>query len=165
MNKKKTDITSVPIEYAIDSSCYYRCQTGDIPPIDFKIRFLSLAPLDLSQILNPSEINKMYNLKEGYFMLLKVELTSFYKEVIDKRRIIDDLRIVDQDGFQFNISQDAHICSYSNKEFIERVGIDVFYGGELRPKIKCTGALPFFLPKEDDAEYSFAVHLGTIEEL
>lgn len=162
---KKVDIISVPIEYAIDSTCYYRCQTGDTPPIDFKIRFLSLEPLDLSQILNPSEISRAYNPKEGFFMLLKVELTSFYKEVIETRRIINDLLIVDQDGFQFNVSHDSHMCGYSNKEFSERMGLDAFYGGEFRPKIKCTGTLPFFLPKEDDAKYSFAVYKGSIQEL
>ncbi|MBV5326515.1 MAG: hypothetical protein JZU65_02580 [Chlorobium sp.] len=163
--QKKADIISVPIEYAIGSSCYYRCQTGDTPPIDFKIRFISLEPLDLSQILNPSEISRSYNLKEGFFMLLKTELTSFYKEVIDTRRIIEDLLIVDQDGFQFNVSHDSYMCGYANKEFSERIGLDAFYGGEFRPKIKCTGILPFFLPKEDDAEYSFAVNKGSIQEL
>ncbi len=162
---KKTNIISVPIEYAIDSGCYFRCQTGDIPPIDFKIRFILLEPLDLSQIINPSEISRAYNLKEGFFMLLKAEITSFYKEVIDTRRITDDLLIVDQDGFQFKVSHDSHMCGYSNKEFSERIGLDAFYGGEIRPKIKCAGTLPFFLPKEDGAKYGFAVYNGSIQEL
>jgi hypothetical protein len=137
--------------------------TGDNPPIDFRMRFLSIEKLDIKKIDAPGEIEKIYDMNQGDFLILRFELISLYKEVIDSRRIHDDMRIVDQDGFNYKKSLDYHLTNGSR--LAQKYEFYPFISAELVPKIKYKGAIPFYVPKEEHAEYGFAVYKGSVHEI
>lgn len=156
-------MSGVSIKYAIESGSLYKCMTGDSPPIDFRIKFASLDKLNIKLIGKPDKIDKLYDLSQGDFLVLTFELISLYKEAISSRRIHDDLLLVDQDGFCYKKSLDYHLMYDSN--YSSKFVFHPFVDAELVPKIKYKGAIPFYVPKEDHAEYRFSVYRGSIEEI
>ena len=153
----------IPIKYAIESGSLFKGLTGDEPPLEFRIKILSFEPLDTSKLDNPENIDKFYDLSQGIFMILSFEIISLHKRGISSKNIHSDLLVVDQDGFQFDESLDYHLCNYS--DLSKTMGFYPFLGAELRPKIKYTGAVPFYVPKDETAEYRFAVRRGSVQEL
>lgn len=154
---------NAPVKQAIQSQCLYKCMTGDNPPIDFRMRFLSMEKLDLKKIDAVNEIDKIYDMNQGLFLVLRFELISLCKEVIRSSRIHDDMLIVDQEGFSYKKSLDSHLTY--NSKLSKKYEFYPFINVELVPKIKYMGAIPFYVPKEDHAEYGFAVYRGSVQEI
>ncbi len=153
----------VPFKQAIGSENLYKCMTGDNPPIEFRMRFLSIEKLDIKKVDTPNEINTIYDLNQGDFLILRFELISLYKEVIRSSCIHDDMLIVDQDGFHYKKSLDYHLTY--NSKISKKYEFQPFIGADLVPKIKYKGAIPFYIPKEDHAEYGFTVYRGSVQEI
>lgn len=137
--------------------------TGDDPPIDFRMRFLSIEKLNIRKLDDPDKVEDIYDLSQGDFLILRFELISLYKEVIDSRRIHDDMLMVDQDGFNFKNSLDFHLTYSSNLS--KKYEFYPFISAKLVPKIKYKAAMPFYVPKEDHAEYGFRVYRGSVQEI
>lgn len=153
----------IPLKHAIESQNLYKCLTGDDPPIDFRIRFLSLEKLNIKKLDDSDKVDRVYDLSQGEFLIVRFELISLYKEVIDARRIHEDFLIADQDGFHYKSSLDYHLTSDS--KLSAKYEFYPFIRADLVPKIKYKGAIPFYVPKEDHAEYSFTVYKGSAHEI
>lgn len=156
-------MSHIPIKYAIESGCLFKGLTGDSPPFEFRIKILSFEQLNISKLDDPKKIDKFYDLNQGVFMILRFEIISLHKLPIYSKNIHSDLLIIDQDGFQFKESLDYHLSEGS--EFSKKMGLHPFLGADLVPKIKYTGAVPFYVPKEDHAEYSFSIYKGSVQEM
>lgn len=154
----------IPINYAIDSGSWFRCETEGWMDqnILFKLKVFSFVKVDLGKIDEPNKLK----LDEGILWAMKIQVINVTKEEIDPGLIKFRVILFDQDDFKFNAVYNDHL-NYS--KFGETVGIKRFAGGsdipKLKPKIKAAGALPFLLPDDDVAEYFLSVEGGNILEV
>lgn len=145
----------IPIKYAIESGAWLHCIDGADETYDdfqFRVKLLSFEKLHL----NPENINQAaYNLEEGDFWLLELQLVNAGKVSLEKK-VLNYTIIVDHDECEYPPVHDPDSV-VSSKSFN---GVSFF-----RPKIKYTGALAFYLPKEDEADYYVSVTSGNIQEV
>lgn len=100
-----------------------------------------------------------YDLKEGDFWLLFVEIVNLDKQ--PWQCIIDtELVILDADDFEYTVVSCNYINDYFDKNNIMKISSVTF-----QPKIKYKGAFAFFIPKDDEGVYYLKLKNGTIKEI
>jgi hypothetical protein len=153
-------MAKIPIKHAIKSGSWLKCEFKDY---SFRIRILGFIKVKLKQIDNPQEIDTKYDLTAGDFWLLKVDVVNFCKMEIAMTLVNPVIFLIDNDDFEFRTAEDWHLWLYS--DFAKKSGLKTFFSINYIPKIKHSGALLFFLPRDDSAEYFISVTGGEICEV
>ena len=121
------------------------------------MRILSFDRLDYTQI---GRAPSLVPIEEGAVRwLLKLEVVNLGKVSELFGYISGEMRLVDTDGFEFEIESDDAGLYFS--DFGEQIGLN---RGNVLPKIKAPGAVIFKVPDED-TEYSLKFRRGTMEEI
>lgn len=149
----------VPVKEAIESGAWLHFSSND-GEMQFRLRVVSFKKLDLSQVDEPHKIENKETAAQWW--LMGIELVNLSKSKINSITMNDRIILIDQDGFQFNVTHDYHMAS--NSEFSKQSGLDRFYAAYLIPKTKNIGSISFRLPDDDDAQYSLAMEDGTVRE-
>lgn len=148
----------IPIKDLIRDGCWLKCTVKD--GWTFQIRLLDFRRLDYTQVDRPE---KATPIEEGAVRwLMELEVVNTSKVHVRSGDLVSPMRVVDNDGFEFEHDRDYHLCCVS--AFAKVSGLTKFFGEGLMPKVKIRGAVLFKVPDED-TEYSLAVHDGTIEEI
>lgn len=154
----------IPIKEAIQSRSWLTLSNHDNVHSfhwrKFRVKVSSFSKIDLRVVDNPGEIDKVYS--NAIWWIMQLEVISLCKTQIPTREFNEVVLVVDQDEFKFNVAQDFHLCCGS--DYGSRSGLDRFYGKDLFPKIKATGAISFLLPDEEDMEYFLAMDKGNVSE-
>lgn len=151
----------IPIKHAIESGSWFRVTTKD--NVEFRIKINSFSKIKIKSVDSAKNIDKKYDFTQGNFWLLSMDFTSLSKEELREGCFFSEIVVIDQDDFEFNISEDKHLSRDSH--FAESSGLKLFYYNSYIPKVKYTGALPFFLPNEENAEYHIGIRRGEIQEI
>lgn len=149
----------IPIKEAISSGAWLHCSSDD-GSIQFRLRVLSFGKINLADVDNPQNIKQTDS--NAKWWLMKIEVVSLCKKNISPDRLFRNVLLVDQDGFEFNVTEDSHLSSSSG--FSIKSGLKRFYFGDLIPKVKANGAISFLLPDDDEAQYSLSMGNGTVRE-
>ena len=148
----------VPIKETVSSNAWFDCRSKD--EIRFKMRILLFEKVNLAEVDDPDKVK--IDSSNGNYWILKIEIMNLTKRKIspdDAKRVII---LVDQDEFHFNCVEDRHLSYHS--DYATTSGLKRLYSDDLIPKIKMVGAITFFLPDDDEAEYSLTIDKGNIEE-
>ena len=150
----------IPIKEAISSGAWLQCEHSEYEPdCQFRIKILNFRKLKFSEIDKPENIQGMD--MNTVIWIMDLELINMSKVPIYGAHL-KMLIIVDQDGFQFPFFDDYYLSCDS--EFAKKSGLYRFYAGEMIPKVKAIGAIPFLSPDDDEAEYSISIKKGSIRE-
>jgi hypothetical protein len=152
----------IPVKEAIISGAWLHCEyTYNDELIQFRLRILSFRKFKLSEVDRPEEIRLIDS--SAIFWLMEIEVSNIMKESLSPTFGPDQLILIDQDGFKFNVFHDTHLRLSSN--FAKKSRMDRFFSIEIIPKIKAIGTIPFQLPDDDEAVYSISLKKGTISEV
>jgi hypothetical protein len=149
----------VPVREAINSGAWLHFSSND-REIQFRLRVLAFEKLDLSQVDEPDKIQ--HNETDAQWWLMKIEAVNLSKRTIRSDEMNRTVLLIDQDGFQFNFTQDSHLSLYS--KFSTESGLHRFFGNHLIPKTKAVGTISFRLPDDAETEYSIAMEDGIVTE-
>ncbi len=143
----------VPIQYAIESGAWFQCKDENN---DFRLKINAFEKIKLNSSTEIEKIDTGFDLRQGDFWGLKIEIISFNKQTIGGNYITHEISIVDSDDFEYQDTYDEYLCydsHYIKSSGLKTLGIMVtFY-----PKIKYTGILLYFIPKDDNANYFFTL--------
>lgn len=153
----------IPIKGAIDSGAWFKCRSGydAIDQYEFQIKVLSFDKVNLAEIDNIENIE--LDLGSGALRLMKIQVINLNKTVVSSNHIQEFIHLIDQDDFAYEYTWDHHLLFYSN--YAKLSGLEKFYGVEFMPKIKYTGAIAYYLPEDNEAEYYISVKDGNIQEV
>lgn len=155
-------MNKIPIRSAIEANCWLKTIGNHEKEGFFKIRLIDFKKIRIKEIDDPNKISVEYNLEAGDIYLLKFDVVNFYGDKTGIKQ--EDIVVVDQDNFKFDSIYDSHLGCFS--KFAEKSGLNkVSLYKDLMPKIKYRATLSYYLPKDDEAEYSITDHSGTICEL
>ena len=149
----------VPIKETVSSNAWFDCRS-EKNEVRFKMRVLLFEKVNLAEVDDPHEVK--IDSSSGNYWILKIEIVSLTKRTISSGYVTRTITLVDQDEFHFNDVDDNHLCCFS--DYATTSGLKRLYGVDLIPKIKVVGAIIFFLPDDDEAEYSLTIDKGNIEE-
>ena len=155
----------VPIKEAVSSGAWLKF-SSDYDPLGhglikhFRVRILSFSKINLDAVDSSYKIDSQYS--GAAWWLMRLELINLCKKQVNSTDFTNSLRLIDEDEFEFEVVQDTHLSLLS--EYAEKAGLDRFFAGELYPKIKALGAITFFLPDEEDMEYSLSMERGIVCE-
>ena len=130
---------------------------------NIRVRLVEFRKIQVKEIDSPELIDKQYNMNEGYFYLMKIELVNFTKQKIYCSILRNCVTVLDQDDFEFNAIEDYHLSNGSR--FSKKSCLQALYNSYFIPKIKYSGAIAFFLPKDDEVEYFITCKNGSITEI
>lgn len=153
----------IPIKYAINSGAWFQCKTGSY---DFRLRINSFEKLILKDTIELAKIDPKFDLIQGDFWILKIEIVNFNKKTISGNEITHEILIIDYEDFEYSDAFDSHLCCDDDSYCIQSSGLkhlgicDTFY-----PKIKYAGFLLYFIPDDDNAEFFVAIKEGNIQEI
>jgi hypothetical protein len=158
----------IPVKEAIQSGSWFNFFSNDdteifgVEPVKIRMRVLSLEKIDLSEVDEPHEIDKDYT--GGIWWIMKIELINVNKQYLQSSDMYHTYQIilVDKDGYEFEIHLENHLCYES--DFAKKNSLSTFYLSRLIPKLKYSGALTFYLPDDNEAEYSLDMANGTVTE-
>ena len=162
-------MAKIPIKDAINSGSWFKCEGSfrfegiELDECLFRIRVNDFIKVNLEEIDAPEKIDPKYDLTSGDFWLLKFEVVNLYKKVRNAAYLRANIFLTDSDDFEFQGSEDYHVFLMS--DFAKQSGLSNFFFTPLNPKIKYSGALLFFLPREDNAEYFISINGGEINEV
>lgn len=152
----------IPVQEAINSGAWFQCCSGYDGHFDeysFRIKILSFKKIIMSEIDNPEQIN--LEIEGGDLWIMKLQIINLNKK---EEGVIDSLiQITDEENYEFKYVSDNHLCRFS--KYAETSGLKKLFGKYYMPKIKYTGAILYFLPKEDNAKYFLTVPGGNIREV
>lgn len=166
----------IPIKEAINSGSWFKCQVVTYlhyypdhrhdDEFNFRLRILSFDRINLDEVDDPARMDMM-DLYEGILWLLKFEVVNLFKKELSPWYVLDSVRVIDRDGFEFQASNDSHLTYDSNYAKITKLDRfhDITGNPPLIPKVKTSGALAFLLPDEENAEYHISVVGGNIQEV
>ncbi len=153
----------IPIKEAINLGTWFHCEYTDTRHDEiypFRIKILSFRKLNLKEVDNPEGLDLK---DEGTIIwIMNLEAINVRKEAVSPTYSLDQLILIDQDGFKFHVFRDSHLRCWS--DFAKKSKLTRFYGSDLIPKIKAVGAVPFQLPDDDEAVYSISMKEGSIRE-
>ena len=149
----------VPIKETVSSNAWFDCHS-EKKEIRFKMRVLLFEKVDLAEVDDPHEVK--IDSSSGNYWILKIEIVSLTKRKISSHDVKRLIILVDQDEFHFDYVHDDHLSWYS--DYATTSGLKRLHSGDLIPKIKVAGAFTFFLPDDDEAEYSLTIDNGNIVE-
>lgn len=154
-------MNKIPIKEAISSGTWFNCVVDWIETLAFRMRVSSFEKVNLSEVDAIEKINRQtFALENGDFWIMQLEIINLGKKAA--QFIALSINISDNAGFEFSPATDFHLCGGS--EYAKKSGLATFFGQECFPKIKRTGAITFFLPKEE-SEYFLTVQGGNIQEV
>ncbi len=149
----------IPVKEVLASGAWLHfCSDDEI--VQCRLKAVSFRKLSLSEVDNPLEIKQ--GTANASWWIMEVEVVSLVKRKIQPEVFIDKILLVDQDDFEFNVTKNLHLWCFS--DFSDVSGLRRFFGRDLIPKTKATGAIAFLLPDDDDAEYSFSMEDGSVRE-
>lgn len=154
----------IPIREAINSGAWFKCMSGydAIDEYEFKIKVLSFDKINLNKIDNPEKIE--LDLAAGVLWLMKIQIINLNKTAVWYHSIERFICVIDQDDFVYNyIKNDTHLLINSN--YAKLSGLVNFCDVDFMPKIKYTGAIAYYLPEDNEAEYYISVKGGNIQEV
>lgn len=153
----------VPIKEAINSGLWFQCEKTNnlFEANQFRIKVNSFRKLNLSEVDEPEKISDLENSAVLWFR--NIEVVNLNKEPTRTRNNVYELRLVDNEGFNFPVFRDGHLNYIS--DFAKTSGLKRFFDGTILPKIKTLGSLVFQLPNEDDAEYYISLDGGHVQEV
>lgn len=154
-------MTNIQVKYMIESESWFKCTTNE--NIEFKVRVLSMHKLNSKEIDSPESLMLSYDFTQGDLWLLKLDIINCNKTEIHVSDCCNPIIVVDQDSFIFSFADDWHLRCMSN--VAKTKGMSNFFGCNLSPKIKATGTIPYYLPREEESEYSIGIKDGNIQEL
>lgn len=153
----------IPVKEAINAGTWLYCEYTDTRHDEiypFRIKILSFRKLNLKEVDNPEGLDLK---DEGTIIwIMNLEAINIRKEPVSPTYSLDQLILMDQDGFKFHVFYDSHLRCWS--DFAEKSKLRRFWGSDLIPKIKAIGAIPFQLPDDDEAVYSISMKEGSIRE-
>ncbi len=157
----KKNNMKVPIKHAIESGAWFQCHSECEGEKKFRLRVLSFEKVNLAAVDYPENLDKVhFNTDAGDWWILKLEMVNLNR--IDAY-LQYTILIVDEDDFEFKKVTDNHLSfdsSYSATSCLKN-----YYGHSFIPKINHIGALSYFLPKDDNAEYFISIREGSIQEI
>lgn len=162
----------IPVNHVIDSGAWFKYYGEKIScgrywgPVDYRFRVLSFGRINLNDIDEPDKLDmREYNLLGGDFWIMKVEIVNLTKVKLYTGYLTQVIVVLDQDGYEYFHVNDMHLTL--NSVYSKKTGLYAFHA-DLTPKIKYTGAIAYFLPKEEGAEYFLSVNSligGNIQEV
>ena len=152
----------IPLKDAIENSLYLNCEYNQYKGefIQFRLRILSFRKINLSEVDEPEKIKTIDS--NANYWLMEIEVINLFKQPLHPIYGPNKLVLIDQDGFEFHVTDDTHLRLSS--EFSKRTKMNRFYITDLIPKTKAIGAISFQLPDDDEAIYSISLKDGNISE-
>lgn len=131
----------------------------------FAIKLLDFSILECDFDDTFKVLDNIFDLQQGYFKLLTVEIKSFHFERLTQFNIYKYFSVIDREGYQYNSAYDSNtFTNYNNFEYMEKQNINIVRdNGEIIPKLKYTDKIPFYVPNDDTMEYCFSVSPCTIK--
>lgn len=127
--------------------------------LNFGLKILSFRELNLMEVDDSEKIDIK---DEGSTIwILEIEVVNMSQDPISTHEM-NELILIDQDGFKFHAFDDDHLRFYS--QFAKKTKMNRLFGSHLIPKIKAKSAVPFQLPDDDEAVYFISVKNGSIKE-
>lgn len=149
------------IKESINSGIWlYRTYTdNNNQSFNFGLKILSFRKLNLKEVDNPEKVD----LKDegAVIWIMEIEVVNMSQDPLSTYEM-NELILIDQDGFKFHVFDDDHLRYYS--QFANKTNMNRLFGSHLIPKIKAKSAIPFQLPDDDEAVYSISVRNGSIKE-
>lgn len=150
----------IPIQEAILSGDWL---VIDIPDENYKykIRIVEFLKMNLQDIDNKSRLSFLTD--SGNLWILKLELINIGKIQLPSVAPQSCLVLHDQDDCEFETLKELSL-TYSS-DLGKKTGLRRFVSEEspFSPKIKGKGAVAFFLPDDEEAEYFISTRIGTIQ--
>jgi hypothetical protein len=153
---------SVKLNEAILSGdwCKCNCATVEHGTIEFKLKPKHFSKIDVTKI----DGYETMKIDDGEFWLLKLDLVNVSKSQYDAYYIFRIVVLTDQDGYNYH-AFDHGKFTYSEYADLNATNRFRSMSPVLVPKIKTSGALPFFLPYDEEAEYSINIVSGDLTSL
>tara|TARA_Y100000296_G_C5168932_1_gene256238 strand:+ start:859 stop:1320 length:462 start_codon:yes stop_codon:yes gene_type:complete len=134
----------INIKALIESGEFYSLSSVDRydEPLNARIRVENLYPLDWNDIDDIEDVEEIEH--DANIWIMEICLVNLNKKKISIDKIKEQLRLVDEEEFEFDLVEDFHLCSSS--EFAKSSKLAKLYSIELKPKIARSGAVAFELP-------------------
>jgi hypothetical protein len=150
-------MNKIPLKQAVSSGVWYECRAKQYDEkVHFRLRVLGFERTSVEE-LDPS--NEQGVTAEGVLWLLSLEVVNLSKKPVDASTLPDVMRLIDEDGFEFE-------AFASDLSYVDGSPLFRFSGGccqRLSPKIKASGAVAFTLPDED-SKYYLVFNEGSVKE-
>lgn len=152
----------INIKELIESEEFYSLSAVDRYDESFnvRIRVESLYPLDWDDVDDVEEVDEIEH--NSNIWVMEVCLVNLNKKKLSVDKIKAQLRLIDEEEFEFDSVEDFHLCSLS--EFAKNSKLEKLYSGDLKPKIARSGAIAFELPDGFEELY-LTVDNGTISAI
>ena len=126
----------------------------------FQLKCSGMYKLDFSDV---DELDELDDIEpDSNIWILELDIISLNKKKFDLDELKSQLKLVDEEGCEFDVVDDSHLCGYS--DFAKKSGLCKFHYTELKPKITKKGALAFELPEYFES-LSLAIEEGSIEPI
>tara|TARA_Y100000296_G_C5054500_1_gene196566 strand:+ start:54 stop:515 length:462 start_codon:yes stop_codon:yes gene_type:complete len=125
-----------------------------------RIRVENLYPLDWDNVDDIEEVDQIEH--NSNIWVMEVCLVNLNKKKLSVDEIKSQLRLIDEEEFEFDSVEDFHLCNSS--QFAKNSKLVKLYSAELKPKIARSGAIAFELPDGFEELY-LTVDNGTISAI
>lgn len=154
----------IAISKAIDSGVWYKVNCSNFQGnFEYRFRVKQMLKVDINDVDNVENVFPNVDLDSGDLWLLKLDLTNMCKSQMDSWVISNSIHLVDNDGFKFECWSDYHFAHWS--DYAVNTGIANLYNKSHNPKIKFAAAIAFYLPKDDESQYSIIINDGKLSEV
>jgi len=153
----------IEINNAIDSGDFLLASYVDDfeeKAFSFQIKCNKLYQLDFSAVDDIEEIEDIE--LDSNIWILELEVINLNKKKFELDDLKSRLKLVDEEGCEFDIIEDFHLCSLS--DFAKTSRLRKFHSAELKPKIIKSGALAFELPDYFE-NLSLSIEDGSVEPI
>lgn len=153
----------IPLVDAIDTGAWLRGEgpVAGYPMATFQMKVVEFSKLDMAVVDSPELIHPKIGM-DANIWLFRFDVVNLCKEPLYISFVTKTLRLVDSDGFEFDLLEDSHLCCMS--DFAKKSGLFNFFTQDLPPKIKKSGAIIFELPEMFD-DLSIKVKNGSLTEV
>ena len=153
----------IEINNAIESGEFFLANYVDDyeeQAFSFQLKFNKIYKLDFSVVDELEDLDDID--PDSNIWILELEVVNLNKKKFDFDELKSRLKLIDEEGCEFDFVEDSHLCSYS--DFSKQSKLRKFYTAELKPKIVKGGALAFELPDYFES-LSLSIEDGSIESI
>jgi phage terminase large subunit len=126
----------------------------------FQLKCNRIYQLDFSVVDELEELEEID--PDSNIWIVELEVVSLNKKKFESSELTSRLKLVDEEGCEFDVVEDSHLCSYS--DFSKQSKLHKFHYVDLKPKIVKSGALAFELPDYFE-NLSLSIENGSIEPI
>ena len=167
----------IPIREIIKSSARLECNTRDrfSEPVLYRMRLKSFHRVNVESLTallsrHDSGAGKQLQMSlkrdDGVLWFLGVDVVNLNRREVEPDRVTDPIILVDHEDYEFRRFEFPDLMGIRWGAHSTLDGLQRFiYGGDLKPKIRTEGIVPFMLPTDDPDEYFVSCTGGDIREV